>query len=227
MNKNSTHKHNVKNLIQMTSSAFFALLGVLAIILVIYICNTQLDAAPKLTFSPDLPQARVKGFMESITNGDYSNAEMYIAGNPDLGASEIPSDEIGAMVWEEFIKATDYSLSGECYATNEGLAQNVTYTYLDISSVTANLRDRSQALLKDRINSAKDVSEIYDENNEYRSDVVNEVLVQAVKDALREDAKYITTEITINLKYQDDQWWVEADQALLDVLFGDVLFYSY
>ena len=227
MDNKSTRNFNINKLANRVSSVIFAILGVLAIVLVIYICSTQLNTPPKLTFSPELPQARVKGFMESMSNGEYSNAEEYLIGQPDLGASKVPSDEIGAMIWQEFVNSTDYSLSGSCYATDDGLAQNVTYTYLDISSVTANLRERSQALLKDRINSAKDVSEIYDENNEYRSDLVNEVLVQAVKDALKEDAKYITTEITINLKYQDNQWWVEPDQALLDVLFGDVLFYSY
>ena len=76
------------------------------------------------------------------------------------------------------------------------------------------------------MDAAEDTSEIYDENNEYRTDLVNEVLRQAVTDALEEDRQYLTTEITIYLKYQNDQWWVQADQALMDALFGDVLFYS-
>ena len=56
--------------------------------------------------------------------------------------------------------------------------------------------------------------------------MVNKVLQQAVEEALAEDAKLITNVITVNLKYQNEQWWVQADQTLLDTLFGDVLFYS-
>jgi hypothetical protein len=146
--------------------------------------------------------------------------------HPDLGINKAPQDEVSALIWSAFVDSTSYSFSGECYTTDDGLAQNITFTCLDISSITSKLRDRSQALLKARVDAAEDTSEIYDENNEYRTDLVNEVLRQAVTDALEEDKQYLTSEITVYLKYQNDQWWVQADQVLLDALFGDVLFYS-
>lgn len=228
MDKNSTGKKpvSVRSILRIIGAALFALIGISAMICVIFICINFRDSKPILTFSPDIPRRRVVELMDSICNGDFDTAEKCFLGNPNLGVDTAPTDEVSTLIWDAFLDSTTYTLSGDCYTTDDGLAQNITFTCLDISSVTVNLRERSQTLLKQRVDDASDVSEIYDENNEYRTDVVNEVLHQAVEDALKEDARTLTTEVTLNLQYHDEQWWIEADQALLDVLFGDVLFYA-
>ena len=226
MNNNSKKMISARSVVSKIMSAVFATAGIFAVACVIYICINYLNATPKLTIDPAIPKARVMGLMDSVCKGDYTSAENYMLDHPDLGINKAPQDEVSALIWSAFVDSTSYSFSGECYTTDDGLAQNITFTCLDISSITSKLRDRSQALLKARVDAAEDTSEIYDENNEYRTDLVNEVLRQAVTDALEEDKQYLTSEITVYLKYQNDQWWVQADQVLLDALFGDVLFYS-
>ena len=226
MNNSSKKLVTPRAVVSKIMSAIFAVGGIFAVLCVIYICINYLNMPPKLTIDPEIPKSRVMGLMDSICKGDYASAENYILDHPDLGIDKAPQDEVSALIWAAFVDSTSYSFSGDCYTTDDGLAQNITFTCLDISSITSKLRDRSQALLKERVDAAEDTSEIYDENNEYRTDLVNEVLRQAVTDALEEDRQYLTTEITIYLKYQNDQWWVQADQALMDALFGDVLFYS-
>ena len=81
-----------------------------------------------------------------------------------------------------------------------------------------------QPELEQRVLDAVDVSEIYDENNEYREDFVMSVLKDAVADALEEDAKKMTVELTVNLSYQNGKWWVVADEALLDAISGGILY---
>lgn len=95
---------------------------------------------------------------------------------------------------------------------------------MDVTSVTVNLKERSQTLLEQRVAEAVDVSEIYDENNEYREDFVMAVLRSAVEDALKEDARKMTVELTVKLSYQDGSWWVVADEALLDAISGGILY---
>ena len=124
------------------------------------------------------------------------------------------------MLWEAFLDSTEYELTGDCYTTDVGVAQNVSFTYLDTASVTANLRDRAQTLLNQRVEEAEDVSEIYDENNDYKEQIVMEALQEAVQAALQEDAKTVTVTLTVNLKHQNGQWWVVVDNALLDAFSG-------
>ena len=74
------------------------------------------------------------------------------------------------------------------------------------------------------IENAKDISEIYDINNEYRQELINDVLYQAMDYAIAQDSEKITVELDINLTYQDGKWWVVSSSALIDAIFGDVLF---
>lgn len=141
-----------------------------------------------------------------------------------MGVDREAADELGVLYWDAFVESASYELVGECYATENGVAQDITFTCLDLNSATGSLRERSQALLEDRIENTTDLTEIYDENNDYREDVVMEVLYEAARDALDEDAVMITVELTVNLKYQDGKWWVVADKALLDAISGGVLF---
>lgn len=225
-NNTDVDRRSLKTVFRYISAGIFAVVGIFSIICVVYICTEHKDSRPFLTFVPDAPRAQVASFLELVCAGDFTKAEEYLLGTPSMGVETRPEDEISALIWEAFISSTAYELTGTCYTTDDGLAQNVRFSCLDINSITNTLRDRSQVLLKNRVDAAENVSEIYDENNEYRTDVVNEVLRQAVNDSLKEDAKIITTDVTLYLIYRDGQWWVQADQSLMDVLFGDILFYS-
>ena len=79
-------------------------------------------------------------------------------------------------------------------------------------------------MLEKRVEEAADISEVYDENNEYREEFVMDVLYEAARQALEEDAVTRTVELTIQLVYSEGQWWVVADSALLDAISGGILY---
>ena len=205
-------------------SVLFALVAVAAAAAAIYLCFTSLDAEPVLTSNPVEAENRIQDFMDAVCDGDYDQVSAYIAGHPNLGLSREASDEVGVLLWNAHTDSLRYTLVGECHATDDGLAQKISLTGLDISSVTAVLKDRSQALLEKRVQEAEDATEIYDENNEYREDFVMEVLYDAASEALENDAQEITTEFTVNLVYQEDKWLIVSDNALLDAISGGILY---
>ena len=71
---------------------------------------------------------------------------------------------------------------------------------------------------------AENLEDVYDEKLQYREDFVMDVLYDAAEMALKEDAKMITTELTLNLSYQNEQWWIAADRELLDAISGGILY---
>lgn len=205
-------------------SALFTLVGVGIVAVIIYVCANFTGAKPILLSPPDGAKDNVVGMMDAVCGGDFQQASQYMIGKPDLGADREAEDPVGALIWAAYLDSMEYELLDDCYATDNGLAQNIRFTCLDVTSVTAKLRERSQVLLEQRVQEAEDVSEIYDENNEYREDFVLEVLYDAAQEALAEDAQTITAELTVNLRYLNGQWLIAADTALLDALFGDILF---
>lgn len=205
-------------------SFLLATIGLAAAAAAIYLSAEYVNAKPMLLTPPDEARSKVVMLMNAVSEGDYEEASQSIYGTPDLGVGREAADEVGVLIWEAFEGSITYELLGECYTTDQGLAQDVSITCMDVTSVTVNLRARAQTMLEQRVDEAADVSEIYDDNNEYREDFVMAVLRDAVVDALEEDAREMTVELTVNLSYQDGKWWVLADEALLDAISGGILY---
>ena len=210
----------VKNL----CSFLLAAIGLGAAAAAIFLSMNFVDAKPILLTPPDVARSKVIMLMNAVTEGNYEEASQTIYGTPNLGVDREAGDPVGVMIWEAFEGSVTYELVGDCYTTDLGLAQDLTVTCMDVTSVTANLKERSQTLLEQRVAEAEDISEIYDEKNEYREDVVMEVLRDAIQEALTEDVKTMTVDLTVNLSYQDGKWWIVADEALYHVISGGILY---
>lgn len=200
----------------------FALAGTAAAAFAVWLCMTNLNSIPVLLAPVAEAEEKAAALMDAVAEGDYNTAGTLILGTPNLGVDRDPQDKAGMMIWEAFVKSYRYELVGECYATDSGVAQNVRVTYLDIGSVTQNLRQRSQALLEERIAQAEDVSQLYNENNEFHEEFVMDALYDAVEDALREDATETGMEFTLNLVYRDGTWVAVPDDALMAAISGGI-----
>jgi len=201
----------------------FVLAGIVAAGFTVELTKKNLDSIPILLAPVKEAEAQAAALMYAVAEGDYNTAGTMILGNPKLGVDRDPADTVGVMIWEAFVDSYSYELVGDSFATDSGIAQNVKVSYLDMNSVTANLRERSQVLLEARVAEAEDVDEIYDENNDYKEAFVMEVLKDAVEDALEEDAQMTGAEFTINLVYRDGSWVVVSDSTLLAAISGDIV----
>lgn len=203
-------------------SGLFGLAGGVLAILAVLVSLSALDASPVLLAAPEDALSQSEAMMEAFARGDFAQAGQKMQGQPDLGADREPADEVGKMIWSAFVDSIRYEFTGDCYATDSGIARDVTIETLDISSVTASLRQRSRKLLNERVAAAEDVEQIYDENGDYREDFVMAVLHDAARQALEEDASHTSCQVTLKLSYQDGQWWVVPDQALLSAISGGI-----
>lgn len=211
-------------MIKKLLSLIFIIIGIAAAVAAVNLGLTNKDADPVLLVPPEEAKLQVVGLMDAVCAGDFAEASTYLQGQPDLGVDREASDPVGVLIWNAFCDSMSYELVGQCYATEAGLSQNVTMTCMDVTSVTAVLKDRSQALLEQRVEEAENLEDVYDEKLQYREDFVMDVLYDAAETALKEDAKTITTELTLNLSYQNEQWWIAADRELLDAISGGILY---
>jgi len=211
-------------MIKKLLSLIFAIIGVAAALLAVNLSLSNKDADPVLLAPPEEATHQVVGLMDAVCAGDFAAASTYLQGQPDLGVNREATDPVGVLIWDALCDSMSYELVGECYATEDGLAQNLTISYMDITSVTATLKERSQTLLEQRVEEAENLDDVYDEKLQYREDFVMDVLYDAATDALAEDATTTTTELTVNMIYQNETWWIIADNNLLDAISGGVLY---
>jgi len=203
-------------------AAIFAVLAICAALLTAYLGFAYRDAAPILLEKNYLAQSQAVAMMNALCKGDFDGASQRMLGQPQLGLDREPADEVGKLLWDAYVESFSYELDGDCYSTSSGLAQKVKLTCLDLDSATAGLHEATVKLLEERVENAEDFDLVYDENDQYRGDF----LMAAVRDsaaALLKNAGTKTIELTLTLSYQDGQWWVVADQALLGAISGGTL----
>lgn len=201
----------------------FAVLGLGAAAAGIVLSLTSIGAEPVLLEAPEAARETVISMLDQVSGGDYEGAGTLMLGQPSLGADRDAGEEAGAVLWSAFTDSISYELTGSCYATDSGVAQDVRITALVLDSVTQSLRQRTKDLLQQRLEEAEDVSEIYDEENNFREDVVMDALLEAMEAAIREDATYETVQVRVNLICVDGRWWVVPDAELLSAISGGVL----
>lgn len=205
---------------------FSGLFGLLALILTIsgtYLALTNRQASPVLVKQPESAKVQVQTMLDALCAGDYAAVSGCLYGTPDLGMGGQAAEPVGQLFWEALGDSFSYEIAGDFHATDSGVSLDVSISALDLSAVTANLRERARVLMENRIQEAEDTSELYDENNEYREDFVMDSLYAAAQEALAQDAKTIRWDLTLNLVYENGQWWIMPEPGLLKALTGGIL----
>lgn len=201
----------------------FAVIAVGSAFAGIYLSFENRDALPVLVEEPNSAEQRVNTLVEAICESDYEGISGVLYGTPDLGMSREAADDVGILFWEAMEQSRSCELTSGCYATEQGLAWDMKLECLDIRSMTVNLRERAQTMLEQRVAEAEDISEVYDENYEYRETFVMEVLFDAAQDALEQDAQMVSYAFTLNLVYADGQWWIMPESQLMEAISGGIL----
>lgn len=204
-------------------SGIYGALGAFLASVCIFLALMNMNVSPVLLKQPQAAMDRVNTMMDALCAGDYETVSGCLYGKPNLGLDREPEDPVGALFWDALKESYSYEIRGQFHATDSGVALNAGISALDLDSVTANLRDRARSSMEERIAQAEDTDDIYDENNEYREEFVMAALYDAAREALEQDARQITWELTLNLVYENGQWWIMPDQALLRAISGGIL----
>lgn len=201
-------------------SGLFLYIALGLMLVALFVAMAAPGTSPTLLSPAHEAQALVTEAMDALCQGDFSAVEQCLLDNPSLGVDRAPEDTAGALIWEAFVRSLSYQLSGDCYATDTGVAQDITLTYLDIPSVTESLSQRSEKHLAQMQEEADHISEIYDDSGNFRSDVVLKVLNFAVQEALQEDGKLTSSTFTLQLVKREGQWYIIPNSDFIHAISG-------
>lgn len=202
-------------------SGIFAALGAAVMALSLGMISLGLNASPRLVEVPQGAVDQSQALADALTAGDFASAGKVLYGQPELRVEVDTQTLAGQKVWQAYLNSLNCELTGACYATDTGIARDATITALDVSGVADDIGVRTHALMTQRVEAAEDMDELYDEAGSFRRDLVEELLLEAVDQAL-DEGTWITYDVTLTLIQREGQWWVAPDQALLQALSGGV-----
>lgn len=189
---------------------------------VLVICLTQRSSAPRLFGKAEGAEQCALAMMERISQGDYSGASAYLYGNPSLGSDALRETPAARLIWDAYVSSLECRRKSSCYATDQGVAMDFAVSGLDIPTLTQELKQRASAVLEARVASAEDMSQVYDDEQQYREDFAQSVLEEAAQGAIA-DATSVERSVTLRLVYEANQWWVVPDSALLTAISGGIM----
>lgn len=168
------------------------------------------EAPPLLIGSADAAQSRTEVLADALCAGDYAAVSGCLAGQPELAVGDAET-VLSQIVWDSYVDSLSCSFSGDCYADGNGLSRDLTVTHLDIPAVLDSLEERAQIL---RTQSEAETGSSSDE------DFVMKLLAEAAKQVLEEEDPQVRKELTLHLTFREGQWWIQPDNALMDILSG-------
>ncbi len=204
-------------------AGIFGSLGAVLLAGSIGLCLFSLNAPVRMDEIPAGAVECAEKLENAITQKDFDALEDCIYGQPELGLSGTPEDELTKMVWDLVQLNLEFSWQGECYFKDASLCRDAAVSYMELSSITDDLPVRAHELLTQRVEEATDMEQLYADGGQFRDDLLDQVMKAAVTQACMEDAQVKTVMVKVEFVYRDGQWWAVPDTALLTALSGGLM----
>lgn len=203
-------------------SGLFGLLGLALAATGLMLCFRSVDVPARIFELDAAAPERTEAWMEAVCAGDYETAGQMMYGQPELEPGMDEDDPVSVLFWEAGVDRLSYEFLGDCYPTRTGIARDVKIIMLDLPRVMELLRPRTEAVMEQRIEEWEYLDGVYDENNNYQDSFVMDSLREAAEVLLNEGRFITSRELTLNLIYEDGQWWVLPEQDLINTLSGKI-----
>jgi len=162
-----------------------------------------------------------QSFLDKLCSMDLEGASAELLGAPELNMA---SDQTGVekILWDRYWNGLEGTLEGEPYAQGSNLTVNARIAYPDMDAVIRQMGEMTQTLLRQRVDEAENVSEVYNMDGSYRQEILDEVLIQAARTAAEQTTAVCEKNITLKLAYDGESWKIVPGKELRSLLSGDL-----
>ncbi len=198
-----------------------AVIGILFASLAAFVCILSSSMGTLVFLPSESPDQAAEEFMRALSQRNEEAASSMLAAKEELFFVPQGNDEEENLCNEALKYSFSYELLDECERTGTSATQKVRLTYLDFNKPVSDIYDTLFEELEQKVENRKK-SEVYDENNNYRPEILEEVYSDSIKKVLsKPDAYCITADCSLLLTYRDGEWKVTADDALKLALSGN------
>jgi len=202
-----------------TKATYFV--AVSAVLLLFLLISRNVGAPAKSLTGTDDPQITITEFFNAVHDRDFETADKLLGNCTLVNTDMKQQSEVSQKLFDALCSSISVSLVGDCRIDGLNASQNVRVTFFDISSSAPQLNTIVKEQIDIMLAEVDVASELYDENNEYRQDVVMSVFDKAVAIMLENaDDYYITKEFTIELFHDESGWNIKPSDELLACMTG-------
>ena len=156
--------------------------------------------------------AAVDEFFRAFSAGDIQTMEA-LTENYTIAAG-MYTGELGELARSSF----SYQILSSQAVKNEGVANDVSVTWLNVTALTEGMEEEIQQILTQELEAAASSAEIYDEDLNYRQDVLDRVFAQVLAGRMENAEAYIQTDTIIIQTTNETPPKLILSEALCNIL---------
>lgn len=162
-----------------------------------------------------------QNFLDKLCGMDLEGASAELLGAPELNMVS-DQDGVKKILWDRYWGGLEATLEGKPYAQGSFLTVNARITYPDMDAVIRQMGELTQTRLRQRVDEAENVSEVYNTDGGYRQEILDEVLIQAARTAAEQTTAVCEKSIVLKLAYDGEDWKIVPGKDLRSLLSGDL-----
>ena len=156
--------------------------------------------------------AVVDEFFRAFSAGDIQTMEA-LTENYTIAAG-MYTGELGELARSSF----SYQILSSQAVKNEGVANDVSVTWLNAAALTEGMEEEIQQILTQELEAVASSAEIYDEDLNYRQDVLDRVFAQVLAGRMENAEAYLQTDTIIIQTTNDTPPKLILSEALCNIL---------
>ena len=156
--------------------------------------------------------AAVDEFFRAFSAGDIQTMEA-LTENYTIAAG-MYTGELGELARSSF----SYQILSSQTVKNEGVANTVSVTWLNVAALTEGMEEEIQQILTQELETAASSAEIYDEDLNYRQDVLDRIFAQVLAGRMENAEAYLQTDTIIIQTTNDTPPKLILSEALCNIL---------
>ena len=200
--------------------------GVYALFAAIFFCGALFlcvlaSIKGTLVFRPsEEPKACAERFLTLATEGKDEEAVLMQSSDDSLFVLPKDPDETEKLIISKLRDSYSYTVSGSGKLNGTHASVPASVEYLDLSKLTPDLLSSVNTRLESMVETHRK-SEIYDENENYREDVLHAVYEEAVEEILQKPENYLSqSDVTLEMDYKKGEWKIVPNPDLKLALAG-------
>ena len=156
--------------------------------------------------------AAVDEFFRAFSAGDAQTVEA-LTENYSIAAG-MYTGELGELARSSF----SYQILSSQVIKNEGVANTVSVTWLDAAALTESMEEEIQQILNQELEEAASSAEIYDQELNFRQDVLDRVFAQVLAGRMENAEAYLRTDTVVIQTTMDTPPKLILSEALCNIL---------
>ena len=185
---------------------------------IVYFAVSSVSADPAVAKVPVSAREQTEALMTAICEGRFDEVQPLLSGVSDLGIEPLRSGTPESLLWDAWMENLSYEFSGDCYATQNGLARDVSVWGLDLQKITQQIGAEAQLLAQERIAAL----EAAGEGGKLPETFADQVLYDATARVLERPLEQSNWQITLELEYKQDRWAIIPGPQLQALLSGQI-----